>query len=114
MEESPEVPIPPPEIPRGELWAALLLPVVVMCAGCVLCLGVSGARSVDGYDLVGTLMVMFTVEMVMMPVAADLFVRAWGVRYRGRSLVLTTLGFMLGQIVLCMAVWVGFCLIFPG
>jgi hypothetical protein len=32
MEEAPETPAPPPEIPKGKLWTALLLPAVVTLA----------------------------------------------------------------------------------
>jgi hypothetical protein len=35
MEEAPEVPIPPPEIPRGRLWT-VLLPLTVTLAGTLL------------------------------------------------------------------------------
>jgi hypothetical protein len=37
------------------------------------------------------------------------FVSAWKVRYRGRSLVLTSFGYLLGQIILCLGLWFGGC-----
>jgi hypothetical protein len=40
------------------------------------------------------------------------FISAWKVRYRGRSLVLTSIGYVLGQIILCLGLWFGTCLLF--
>jgi len=41
------------------------------------------------------------------------FISAWWVRYRGTSLVLTGFGFLLGQVILCLALWFGCCVYLP-
>ncbi len=107
MEQAPEVPTPPPEIPKGKLWTALLLPPAIMCAGSLI-VGDAAARSSSYGE---EFLVMLPVGLVTILVTAVLFVRVWGVRYHGRSLVLTTLGYILGQVILCFAVWFGCCLI---
>jgi hypothetical protein len=107
MEEAPEVPAPLPEIPRGKLWTALLLPPGIMCIGSLIARDVASRSVSYGEEF----LVMLPVGLVTILVTAVLFVRAWGVRYSGRSLVLTTLGYILGQIILCLAVWFGCCLI---
>jgi len=107
MEEAPEVPTPPPEIPRGKLWTALLLPPVIMCLGSLIAREAASRSSSYGEEF----LVMLPVGLVTILATAVLFVRVWRVRYHGRSLVLTTLGYILGQIILCLAVWFGCCLI---
>ncbi|MEK7951391.1 hypothetical protein [Luteolibacter soli] len=107
MEEAPEVPTPPPEIPKEKLWLALLLPPAIMCFGSLIARNAAAHSSSYGTEF----LVMLPVGLVAILVTSVLFVRAWGVRYSGRSLVLTTIGYILGQIVLCLAVWFGCCLI---
>jgi hypothetical protein len=107
MEEVPEVPTPPPEIPKGKLWTALLLPPVIMCFGSLIAREAASRSSGYGEEF----LVMLPVGLVAILATSVLFVRAWRVRYHGRSLVLTTLGYILGQIILCLAVWFGCCLI---
>jgi len=107
MEEAPEVPTPPPEIPKGKLWAALLVPPALMCAGSLIARDAASRSSSYGEEF----LVMLPVGLVTILATSVLFVRVWGIRYHGRSLVLTTLGYILGQIVLCLAVWFGCCLI---
>jgi hypothetical protein len=106
MEQAPEVPTPPPEIPKGKLWTALLLPPAVMCFGSLL-IALNRRHSSYGEEF----LVMLPVGLVAILATSVAFVQAWGVRYHGRSLVLTTLGYILGQIILCLAVWFGCCLI---
>lgn len=107
MEEAPQVPPPPPEIPKEKLWTALFLPPVVMCIGSL----IARAAALRSPNYGMELLVMLPVGLVTILATAVLFVRAWGVRYSGRSLVLTTIGYILGQIVLCLAVWFGCCLL---
>ena len=107
MEEAPQVPPPPPEIPKEKLWTALFLPPVVMCVGSLIARAAVMQNSSYGEEY----LVMLPVGLVTILVTAVLFVRVWRVRYRGRSLVLTTIGYILGQIVLCLAVWFGCCLL---
>lgn len=106
MEQAPEVPTPPPEIPKGKLWTALLLPPVIMCIGSLL-IALGRRQSSYGEEF----LVMLPLGLAAILVTSVLFVRVWRVRYHGRSLVLTTLGYILGQIILCLAVWFGCCLI---
>jgi hypothetical protein len=107
MEQAPEVPTPPPEIPKGKLWTALLLPPAIMCTGSLIARDVASRSRSYGEEF----LVMLPVGLVAILATSVLFVRVWGVRYHGRSLVLTTIGYILGQIVLCLAVWFGCCLI---
>jgi hypothetical protein len=108
MEQAPEVPTPPPEIPKGKLWAALLLPPTITCIGTLIAR--EAARRSHSYG--EEILIMLPVGLVAILTTSVLFVRVWGVRYHGRSLVLTTIGYIIGQIVLCLAVWFGCCL-FP-
>jgi cell division protein FtsW (lipid II flippase) len=107
MEEAPETPAPPPEIPKGKLWTALLLPPAIMCFGSLIARDAASRSLSYGEEF----LVMLPVGLVTILATAVLFVQVWRIRYRGRSLVLTTLGYILGQIVLCLAVWFGCCLI---
>ena len=104
MNEAPEVPLPPPEIPRGKLWAALSIPPVVTVAGTFVA-GSSTHPNSYGIELLYVL----PVGLLAIVVCLCYFVSAWKVRYRGRSLVLTSIGYFLGQIILCLALWYGSC-----
>lgn len=107
MDETPAAPTPPPEIPRGRLWRALLVPSIVTVIGTLV--ASAAARSNGSYG--EELLLMLPVGLVVILLAAVPFAKALGVRYRGRSLVLTTIGFILGQIILCLALWFGCCLV---
>jgi hypothetical protein len=107
MDEIPAVPTPPPEIPRGKLWRALLAPSVVTVIGTLI--ASAAARSNRSYG--EELLLMLPIGLVLILLAAIPFSKALGVRYRGRSLVLTTIGFILGQIILCLGLWFGCCLV---
>ena len=104
MNEAPEVPLPPPEIPKGKLWAALSIPPVVTVVGTFVA-GSSYTSNSYGIEFLFVL----PVGLLAILVCLCYFVSAWKVRYRGRSLVLTSIGYFLGQIILCLALWYGSC-----
>lgn len=104
MNEAPEVPTPPPEIPKGQLWTSLVAP-PVMTLILTMVIGATYKRTGYGEEFllvlpVGLLTILFCLAT---------FVSAWKVRYRGRSLVLTSIGYFLGQIILCLGLWFGGC-----
>jgi hypothetical protein len=93
MNEAPEVPLPPPEIPKGKLWAALSVPPVVTVIGTFVA---GSSLSTGGYGIE----FLFVLPVALLAIVACLchFVSAWKVRYRGRSLVLASIGYFLGRI----------------
>lgn len=103
MDPIAEIPQPSPEIPKGKLWTALLMPPVVTVVGGLIALAVAQDHGEE-------LLLVLPVSLVAILIGAVLFVPTWGVRYRGRSLVLTTIGYILGQIILCLVLWFGCCL----
>lgn len=109
MEEAPEVPSPPPEIPKGKLWTALLLPLGITFLGSVIAAMVAEPSQYGR----GEFLVVLPVSLVAILACLVEFISAWKVRYRGRSLVLTGIGFLLGQVILCLALWFGCCVTLP-
>ncbi len=108
MNEIPEVPAPLPEVPRGKLWKSLSIPPVVTLIGSVMAGSVATSNSY-GIEYLFVLPAGLTAIII----ALILFIRAWRVRYHGRSLVLTGIGFFLGQIILCLGLWFGCCMLMP-
>lgn len=107
MNEAPEVPAPPPEVPKNKLWASLSIPPVLTVIGTLVA---GGAHSPTSYGIEFLFVLpvgLLTIFCCLVP-----FIKAWGVRYRGRSLVLTSIGYVLGQIILCLGLWFGTCLLF--
>ena len=109
MEEAPEVPSPPPEIPRGKLWTSLLLPLGITFIGSVIAAMVAEPSTYGRAEF----LVVLPVGLVAILVCLAVFISAWRVRYRGTSLVLTGFGFLLGQVILCLALWFGCCVYLP-
>ncbi len=107
-EESPEVPVPLPEVPRGKLWTALSFPPVITFISSLMAGSV--ATPAD-YNI--EYLYVLPVGLIAIIIALVLFIRAWRVRYHGRSLVLTSIGFFLGQIILCLSLWFGCCMLIP-
>ena len=107
MIEAPEVPQPVPIIPRGPLWIACSIPPGAILAGNLIA---SFFRSPNDYGVVflAVPVVVFFIIVGITP----LFNLAVRVRYRGRSLVFLNCAFVLGQIIICLALWFGSCLLF--
>lgn len=105
MNAPPDFPVPPPEIPKGKLWSALSIPPVVTVVGTFVA---GGTYTSDSYGI--EFLFVLPVGLLAIVVCLCYFVSAWKVRYRGRSLVLTSIGYFLGQIILCLALWYGGCI----
>lgn len=104
MNDIPPFPAPPPEIPKGKLWAALSIPPVVTVIGTFVA---GSSTNPNSYGI--ELLFVLPLGLLAIVVCLCYFVSAWKVRYRGRSLVLTSIGYFLGQIILCLALWYGSC-----
>jgi hypothetical protein len=104
MNEPPEVPTPPPDIPRGLLWTSLMAP-PLMTSILTMVIGATYKRTSYGEAF----LLVLPVALLTILFCLASFVSAWKVRYRGRSLVLTSFGYLLGQIILCLGLWFGGC-----
>lgn len=105
MNEKPEVPQPVPEIPRIPLWSTLLAPPLMMFLGNMAATFVASDRfsvSLGLLPLMFFVIIGFTVR----------FNHLVSERYRGRSLVFLNIAFFLGQIIVCIALWFGSCVMF--
>lgn len=107
MEEEPRIPQEPPPIPRGKLWASLVTPPGISVIGTL----VAGAYATQNSYGIEFLFVL-PLGLLAILVCLAFFISAWRVRYRGRSLVLTGFGFLLGQIIVCLTLWFGTCMVF--
>lgn len=105
MHDCPEIPGPPPEIPRGRIWAAMLLPPFTV-------VDATGMVAVAEGGLAGLTAVPMIAACAIILCHA-LFWRTLGKRYRGPSLVLMEAGYLFGQVLLCAATgWVSWRLFF--
>lgn len=102
MDEVPEVPQPVPEIPRGTLWISLMLPPVATVAVNVI-LGLAHELKSDWSILLVTPWLAFFLIIGCMTT----FVPAVGMRYHGWSQVVLSSFYFMGQIIVCMALWLG-------
>ena len=109
MSEEPPIPQEPPQIPRGKLWACLLVPPVL--SG-VFTATIAANLSKNSYRIE----TLFVLPIGLIAIIACLFpyLAAIRVRYRGRSVALLGWGFFLGQIIICLSVWFGTCLLVLG
>lgn len=109
MSEPPETPTPTPlsTIPRTPLWIAFSIPPLAILAGNPI--ANSYLTPTDyGTSFLWVPLVVFFIIIACLP----LFHRAVGNRYRGRSLVFLNCGYFLGQIIVCLSLWVGSCMLF--
>ncbi len=105
MDDEPEIPAPPPEVPRGKLWSALLIPPLVTVIGSI----IAGIAARDAHNYGTELLLVLPVSLAVISAFLVVFILAWRVRYRGRGLVLTSIGYFLGQVILCLCLWFGCC-----
>jgi|GEM_PF-1590910 len=107
MNEEPPVPQPVPEIPRGRLWGCLSIPpaLTVLANGLIAIVGRTGDAASATFLV--PVIVFFVIIAFTLP-----FNEAVGKRYRGSSLVFLTLTFLFGQIIVCLALWFGSCVLF--
>lgn len=106
MDEVPQAPQPVPTIPRGTLWISLLLPPFATVA-VNLMLGLTHARGSGQNILLVTPWLAFFVIIGCM----TNFVPAVGMRYHDRSQVILSSFYFMGQIIVCLALWIGSCLL---
>ncbi|BCX48043.1 hypothetical protein HAHE_19510 [Haloferula helveola] len=105
MDEEPEIPAPPPEVPRGRLWGSLVVPPILTVLGTII-LALIGS---SGMNYGAEVLLMLPIGLVAIIICLVYFILAWRVRYHGRTLVLTSIGYFLGQIILCLCLWYGCC-----
>ncbi|WP_193212757.1 hypothetical protein [Luteolibacter marinus] len=107
---APTVPEPVPEVPRRKLWTSLMVPPLVTAIATLVLSGVANAGRNYGAELLFVLPLgLVTILICMVP-----FTQALKVRYRGRGLVLTSIGYLLGQIIVCLCLWFGCCVLVLG
>lgn len=107
MSEEPETPPPLPTIPRTPLWIALSVPPAATLPGNLIA---SFYRTPHDY---GTSFLWVPLVVLFLIIAClPLFHRAVGNRYRGLSLVLLDCGYFLGQVIVCLSLWIGSCMAF--
>jgi hypothetical protein len=109
MDEEPELPEPVPEIPRGPLWSTLLVPPVLTL---ILNLGIGNLDRIGSF--LGLSLWVPPIVIFIIVILAFKFTGITGGRYRGRSMVFLNLAYLLGQIIVCLVLWIGSCvLIYP-
>lgn len=111
MEEpSPEFPQPLPEVPRKALWLTLGLP-----PGITSLLGCALASNSDLRTGAGAGLLLLTPLLIFAGLihGATIFSTLVGKRYRGPSLIFLVLSYLLGQIIVCLTLWIGTCLLVP-
>ncbi len=102
------IPPPVPTIPRGPLWLTLAIPPgLTLFANMAIGLLAGAGNGNGGLSL--------SVPPIMFFVIIGLAVRFHGVvrtRYQGRSLTFLSWAYFLGQIIVCLALWIGSCMLF--
>ena len=109
MNEIPEVPVPPPEVSKGKLWTSLAGPPVITVAANSL-IGFASRHGGGSYGI--EFLYVLPIGLLAILICQVIFIRAMKVRFRGRSMALTGIGFFLGQLVVCLALWFGSCVLF--
>jgi len=97
----------PEPLRRGPLWLILLLPPLLLLV-INLVIGATHAKGRYGEGFFNAL----PVGVLALIVCQVFFSRFIARRYRGRSLVLLSLGYFAGELVVSLAVWFGSCLLF--
>jgi hypothetical protein len=107
-EHSQPPPLPPdnPTVPAAPLWTSLLVPPLVMAAGGLL-IGLSSERQIK--ESLFLFMPLLVVALIFG--LSFVFSPALGRRYRGTSLVLLVFAYVIGQVIICLALWFGSCLL---
>ncbi|MEO5714840.1 MAG: hypothetical protein ABIT37_15275 [Luteolibacter sp.] len=104
MSDEPPVPEPTPEIPRRPLWSCLAVPpVLTVLANGLIALG---GKSGQGLSL--------AVPVVMFFVIIGLTQHFHGIiskRYQGPSLLFLNFAYFFGQIIVCLTLWFGSCVL---
>ena len=106
MSEEPDIPQPLPTIPRATLWILFSLPPMATLLGNL----VASFYQTPG-DYGTSFLPVPLVVLILIIVCLPFFSRIVGNRYRGRSLVFLNCAYLLGQIIVCLSLWVGTCLL---
>ena len=107
MNEELEIPVPVPGIARGKLWVSLAAPpAATFIANCIT--GLNWARN----DYGASFLWVPILSLVLIIGFLFSFNSALRPRYQGRSAVLLGFFYLIGQIVVCLAVWFGSCFLF--
>lgn len=105
MTHPPQIPESPANIPPAPLWAALIFPPAVTVSGNLFCAMLTKA---SGSSLI------FVVPIVVVSlilIFSIVFLEAVKRRFRGASLVFLYFAYLLGQAIICLALWFGTCLL---
>lgn len=107
MNETPQPPGPAPKVPSALLWISVSAPSLIIC---VLSLSVRFVMKSDPEThILPTLLIgpfIFPVIAIFLALFHDVAAR----RYRGPSLEYLCAAYFLGQVIVCSAIWLGFCL----
>ena len=95
----------PPQIPRGKLWTCLLAPPLL--SGLLTAILAAATRHEYGQGAV----VVLPVGLAAIIICLFPFLACLRVRYQGRSVTLLGWGYFLGQIIVCLSIWFGTCLL---
>ena len=107
MDEEPMVPVPVPQIPRVPLWTTLAIPPVVTLVTNT-AIGLLSRNGGDGGFSLLIPPIMFFV-IIGLCIKFNSLVKQ---RYKGRSLVFLNVAYILGQIIVCLTLWIGSCALF--
>ncbi|BCU76521.1 hypothetical protein llg_12360 [Luteolibacter sp. LG18] len=99
----------PPRMPRGRLWASLLAPPFATGASLGLVVLLDQAHALSGNDWIPWLLMVVTGAVML--VSLIQFILLVSRRYIGGSIALLILGYLVGQAVVCFAVFFGGCLL---
>lgn len=106
MNEISSEPKPMPAVPRGPLWASLAAPpALTFVFTSVTALTIQNVGYGDPFLWI-PLVIFFVIS-----ICTGVFHQTVRVRYRGRSLVFMNIGYCIGEIVICLAVFFGACAI---
>ncbi len=106
MEEVPQIPRPVPEVPRKALWISLAVPPAATLLGNLIVAGCEPRNNYGTTFLWVPIVVFFVIFGFLF-----MFKNAVGTRYRGRSVVYLNIAYFLGQIIVCIVMWVGSCML---
>lgn len=102
----PPPPVPNPgSIPAGPLWTALVVPPVLTVTGNFCCAALSKQT---GGEMVLLVPVFTALAILFLCIP---FHRAVRERFQGVSLVFLNLSYLLGEAIICLALWFGTCLL---
>jgi hypothetical protein len=107
MSKEPAAPEPWPEVPKGAMWRSLAIPPLVTLAGNLII--VSARDSV--LDEAASLLLAAAGFLVIV-ICLACFNAAVGKRYRGQSKVFLGWFYFLGQVIVCLAIGLGFSFLF--